>query len=48
MKSKRTQAERSAATRDALIRAARPLFAEHGYADVSHTLEIFGTCPACG
>ena len=19
----------------------------HGYADVSHTLEIFGTCPAC-
>jgi Fur family ferric uptake transcriptional regulator len=22
--------------------------AEHGFADVSHTLEIFGTCPACG
>lgn len=21
--------------------------AEHGYIDVSHTLEIFGTCPAC-
>jgi len=21
--------------------------AEHGYADVSHTLEIFGTCPEC-
>ena len=21
--------------------------AEHGFADVSHTLEIFGTCPAC-
>lgn len=21
--------------------------AEHGYAEVSHTLEIFGTCPAC-
>ncbi|MEV4657933.1 Fur family transcriptional regulator [Micromonospora sp. NPDC049301] len=21
--------------------------AQHGYADVSHTLEIFGTCPAC-
>ena len=21
--------------------------AEHGYSDVSHTLEIFGTCPAC-
>jgi Fur family ferric uptake transcriptional regulator len=20
---------------------------EHGYADVSHTLEIFGTCPDC-
>ena len=20
---------------------------EHGFADVSHTLEIFGTCPAC-
>jgi Fur family ferric uptake transcriptional regulator len=22
--------------------------AHHGYTDVSHTLEIFGTCPACG
>ena len=21
--------------------------AEHGFIDVSHTLEIFGTCPAC-
>lgn len=21
--------------------------AQHGYTDVSHTLEIFGTCPAC-
>ena len=21
--------------------------AEHGYTDVSHTLEIFGTCPTC-
>ncbi|MGR6321498.1 transcriptional repressor [Micromonospora soli] len=21
--------------------------AEHGYAEVSHTLEIFGSCPAC-
>ena len=21
--------------------------AEHGYADVSHALEIFGTCPRC-
>lgn len=20
---------------------------EHGYADISHTLEIFGTCPSC-
>ncbi|MPZ97349.1 MAG: transcriptional repressor [Propionibacteriales bacterium] len=22
--------------------------AEHGYSDVSHTMEIFGTCAACG
>ncbi|MET7672168.1 Fur family transcriptional regulator [Micromonospora luteifusca] len=21
--------------------------AQHGYTDVSHTMEIFGTCPAC-
>jgi len=21
--------------------------AEHGYTDISHTMEIFGTCPAC-
>jgi len=21
--------------------------AEHGYTEVSHTLEVFGTCPAC-
>ncbi len=21
--------------------------AEHGYSDVSHTVEVFGTCPAC-
>ncbi|CAI9419476.1 TetR/AcrR family transcriptional regulator [Nocardioides sp. T2.26MG-1] len=35
MESKRTQAGRSAATRAALIGAARPLFAEHGYAAVS-------------
>jgi Fur family ferric uptake transcriptional regulator len=21
--------------------------AQHGYRDISHTLEIFGTCPAC-
>lgn len=34
MKSKRTQADRSAATRAALVRAARPLFAEKGYAGV--------------
>ena len=25
----------------------RAIAAEHGYADVSHTLEIFGTCRAC-
>ena len=25
----------------------RAIAAEHGYADISHTLEIFGTCPAC-
>lgn len=31
---RRTQSERSAATRDALISAARPLFAARGYADV--------------
>jgi AcrR family transcriptional regulator len=34
MNVKRTQAERSEATRDALIEAARVLFAERGYADV--------------
>lgn len=34
MNVKRTQAERSGATRDALIEAARALFAERGYADV--------------
>jgi AcrR family transcriptional regulator len=32
---RRTQAERSAATRDALLAAARPLFAEHGFGKVS-------------
>ncbi len=32
---RRTQSERTAATRDALVRTARPLFAEHGYAAVS-------------
>ncbi|MDQ4055230.1 MAG: transcriptional repressor [Actinomycetota bacterium] len=25
----------------------RSIAEEHGYADVSHTLEIFGTCPGC-
>lgn len=25
----------------------RAIAAEHGYADVSHTLEIFGTCRSC-
>ena len=35
MKSKRTQADRSAATSEALVAAARPLFAEHGYAAVA-------------
>lgn len=31
----RTQAERSAATKDALVQAARPLFAAHGFGNVS-------------
>ena len=31
---RRTQADRSATTRRALVRAARALFAEHGFADV--------------
>ena len=35
MEIKRTQAGRSAATRAALVAAARPLFTEHGYAAVS-------------
>lgn len=26
---------------------AEKVAAQHGYRDVSHTLEIFGTCPAC-
>ncbi len=34
-RARRTQADRSAATRDALVAAARPLFAAHGFADVS-------------
>jgi Fur family transcriptional regulator, ferric uptake regulator len=31
----------------AVERWADKVAAEHGYADVSHTLEIFGTCAAC-
>ena len=26
----------------------RAVATEHGYSDVSHTLELFGTCPSCG
>jgi AcrR family transcriptional regulator len=33
-RARRTQADRSAATRDALVAAARGLFAEHGFAEV--------------
>ncbi len=32
----------------AVERWAGAVAAEHGYADVSHTLEIFGTCARCG
>lgn len=39
MKDKRTQAERSAATREALVSAARALFGARGYADVG-TAEV--------
>ena len=31
----------------AVERWTNAIAAEHGYADISHTLEIFGTCPAC-
>ncbi len=31
----------------AVERWADRVAAEHGFADVSHTLEIFGTCAAC-
>ncbi|GAB3259643.1 Fur family transcriptional regulator [Nocardioides dilutus] len=31
----------------AVERWTRSIAAEHGYAQVSHTLEIFGTCPDC-
>ena len=32
----------------AVERWTRTMADEHGYADVSHTLEIFGLCPRCG
>ncbi|MFA6575627.1 MAG: Fur family transcriptional regulator [Nocardioides sp.] len=31
----------------AVERWTRTIAGEHGYGDVSHTLEIFGTCPSC-
>lgn len=31
----------------AVERWTRSIAAEHGYEQVSHTLEIFGTCPSC-
>lgn len=31
----------------AVERWTRSIAAEHGFTEVSHTLEIFGTCPAC-
>ena len=31
----------------AVERWTQAMAGEHGYADVSHTLEIFGTCPDC-
>jgi Fur family ferric uptake transcriptional regulator len=31
----------------AVERWTRAIASEHGYDDVSHTLEIFGTCPRC-
>ncbi len=31
----------------AVERWARSIAAEHGFSEVSHTLEIFGTCPGC-
>ncbi len=34
-RTRRTQAERTAETREALLKAARPLFAAHGFADVA-------------
>ena len=32
----------------AVERWADAVAADHGFSDVSHTLEIFGTCPGCG
>ncbi|MGH3727599.1 MAG: Fur family transcriptional regulator [Micromonosporaceae bacterium] len=32
----------------AVERWADRVASEHGFGDVSHTLEIFGTCPSCG
>ena len=32
----------------AVERWTRAIAGEHGYAEVSHTLEIFGLCPRCG
>ena len=34
-------------TGPAVERWAAQVAAEHGYADVSHTVEVFGTCRAC-
>ena len=31
----------------AVERWTRAIATEHGFSDVSHTLEIFGTCPGC-
>lgn len=31
----------------AVERWTRSIAAEHGYADIAHTLELFGTCPRC-
>jgi Fur family ferric uptake transcriptional regulator len=32
----------------AVERWTRAIASEHGFSEVSHTLEIFGTCPGCG
>lgn len=34
-------------TGPAVERWAESVARQHGYADVSHTVEVFGTCPAC-